>query len=172
MSLIKGCDMKHFHRVLWLMLIGLLGMVSCAPLSVPEGQPSATVSSLEAKSLPQWQVRLSQSGGFAGVSRRVELDSNGALKVSDENSGVEITTNLPPEALKEIAALVLGAQAGEQKPVPPGSACRDCFNYVLTIERDGERIQVRADDMTLNQVPLEPLISRLLELQKEALSGK
>lgn len=164
--------MKLFYRVFWLLWAGLFVLASCAPLSPAESQPSPTASPPETKSLPQWQVRLSQSGGFAGVSRRVELDSTGWLKVSDEKSGVEITTNLPPEALKEIATLVLEAQAGEQKPAPPGSACRDCFNYALSIERDGERIQVRADDMTLGQVPLEPLISRLLELQREALSGK
>jgi hypothetical protein len=164
--------MKGPQKVWWLMLIFLLGMVSCAPRSSVETSPLPTASPEGAKGLPQWKVRLTQAGGFAGVSRRVELDSTGALTVSDENAARIITSTLSEKELKEISALVLEARGEESKPAPPGSACRDCFEYTLTIERDGERIQVRADDLTLDQLPLEPLISRLLELQEKALSGK
>lgn len=163
--------MKWFHKVWWLMLVILLGTASCAPRSGVETQPLPSASPEEAKGLPVWQVRLTQSGGFAGVSRRVELDSTGALTVSDEKAARVIASTIPEKDLKEIATLVLEARAEDVKPAPPGSACRDCFEYTLTIERNGERIQVRATDLTLDQLPLEPLISRLLELQKVVLSG-
>lgn len=164
--------MKLFHRVLWLILIGLLGGVSCMPLSTERAQSTSTASAPEAKPLPQWQVRLSQSGGIAGMSRRLELDSTGALTVSDEKLARKISLTLTEDQLKDIAALVLEAQAEKQTSAPFGSACRDCFQYTLTIERNGEKIQVQADDITLDQVSLAPLINRLLELQKEALSEK
>ncbi len=94
------------------------------------------------------RIELRRSGGFAGLTRRVELD----------------TAVLTEQQAAELEQLVEAAQL-DQLPVAPAPAARgaDRFQYDLVVRTDGAHHDVRVRE---GQVPppLRRLIDRLLEL--------
>jgi len=78
------------------------------------------------------RVKFEQSGGFAGASRRCELDSE----------------TLPPEEARELESLVqASALPATGRFLSP--AGRDLRVFEIEIEGDGGRVTVTFDDHTL-----------------------
>ncbi len=145
-------------------------LTACSAQSAtPPSVPSATATR-ERQELGQWRIRLSISGGFAGLRRSAELSSTGELTVTDQKRNKKVTVQVPQAEMERISSWVL--QARPTQPQPRLSNCRDCFEYELTILRDGEILSFWFNDVTLEDAELAPLVNTLARLQEQALSGQ
>ncbi len=94
------------------------------------------------------RIELRRSGGFAGLSRRVELD----------------TATLPQQQAAEVEQLVHAARLDQLRSAPdPPSRGADRFQYDLVVHTDSARHDVRVRDGQVGPA-LRRLIDRLLEL--------
>jgi hypothetical protein len=114
-------------------------------------------------------VELAQSGGFAGVNLRVEIDRAGVLTATDARAAQEVTKTLSQPELIELDQLLEGAVHNESTETH--SACADCFTYDLQISGALESIRWRGDDATLASSGFERLIAFLIDLRQRALAS-
>jgi hypothetical protein len=130
----------------------------------PGALPSAVPCLLEGP----WEVELTVSGGFAGVERKLEVESSGRYQVEDRQIGEKVEGVLPQEALTQIEAdlpaVCLAGDAGR----PP--ACADCFQYSLEVTSAGAVYRVGLNDLSLPDSPAAPLVGDLLHLMSETLA--
>lgn len=158
---------KDSKGMVLLVLCLMLGVFLTACSAPNTATPSVPASMGQEAS---WSVQFSMSGGFAGLQRSVELSSTGQMTVIDRKEGRQVTVQIPEAEMEAISSWVLQAQ-----PVPPPArlpACRDCFEYEVTIHRGGEALSFWYDDATLEGAELAPLINTLARLQDQALSGQ
>lgn len=151
----------HAGRSAVLLIFCALGLSACAaPSAFPPPEPTADQS---------WTMRLTQTGGFAGVQLVVHVSSAGELKAEDQRTGRSVTVGLPPGELHE-----LGGQLEALTSQPPArlpSGCADCFIYDLEVASATGTIRVQADDTTLAASGAQALIEHLRRLRDEALSS-
>jgi hypothetical protein len=116
-----------------------------------------------------WTIVLKQSGGFAGVSLTVRVESDGAMTATEARGGREVTKPVSHSDMRAVErvldALILHGQGGER------STCADCFLYELQITNLGGTIEWRGDDTTLDESGAGELVRLLGRLRDEALSG-
>jgi hypothetical protein len=149
------------RKLALLMLFTLFGLSACGTeRAFPPPAPTPEYD---------WTMRLTQTGGFAGVHLVIQVTSAGALKAEDLRTGRSVTLNLTPGELSELDRLrqALTSQPSARLP----SACADCFIYDLEIASDGGIIKVEADDTTLAASGAQALIEHLLELRDRAFSS-
>jgi len=138
----------------------------------PSPTPEAAGTALSPSGCPNphlWRLHLLQSGGFAGVSRSLELSSDGALIASDRSRSVELSGTLEAEEIKPITALLAAACPFNAEVRP--EICFDCFEYSLQAEVDGALYEFKTNDLGLDHSPAGALIAALGALLEEALSG-
>lgn len=128
-----------------------------------EGQeaPKLTEGQAMPKLAGNWQVSLAQTGGFAGVSRKLEISSSGEMTLTDERSQKHSTAQLPADKFAKLKDLVV---ATAYRPITQPMGCADYFIYELQIDNGSEKFQVQIDDANLPNSGLQPLISFLSEL--------
>lgn len=138
--------------------------VRCSPYwSAPSG-----ASLLSAQEVAEsWQVEFHVSGGFAGLDRKLQLRSTGQLTVSDRNRRVSVDGQASPEDLDRVAALLEDALTAS---VVRDTRCRDCMEYEIRIERDGESRVTRLNDSNRGSSGLEELVRILERLIQDALA--
>ncbi len=147
-------------------MFGLVLLLSaCAPFLAPR---------TDLKPLPSpagdWTISLTQSGGFAGVSLKVEVSSDGQLTAEDQRTGRKVTKSLPAETISRLAQLHSAALAA--RPAPAHSGCADCFLYDLQLNAGGKSVQIKADDTTLTDSGAAELIGLLQQLRDDALRSQ
>ncbi len=145
------------------LLIAFIFLSSCGtakPLE-PIPQPLASASGY-------WNVKLTQSGGIAGVLLTVEVSSDGQLKAEDQRSQRNASKILPSQTTVELEGLVNNAIVSTKRV--PQSACADCFIYDLEIHSGDKIIQIHVDDATINDSSAQGLITTLLKIRDEALN--
>lgn len=80
-----------------------------------------------------WRIELVVSGGFAGVSKYIEVNSSGKARVIDHKRGLDREGSATPQTIAELEQLVnqlfSTPPSLEQKP---SKRCYDCFEYQLT----------------------------------------
>jgi hypothetical protein len=126
----------------------------------PKG-PNLTEGQALPKLTGTWQISLAQTGGFAGVSRRLEISSNGEMTLTDERSQKQSTVQLSADKFARLKDLVVATQ---YRPITQPLGCADCFIYDLQIDNGSEKFQVQIDDVNLPNSGLQPLISFLAEM--------
>jgi hypothetical protein len=148
---------------LLLVTLGLLGcsfFYSIFPTPTPAALPTQA-----AQRLPEltgdWHVRLAQTGGFAGVSRTLEISSNGEVTITEERINRKDITQLPADKLARLKELIA---ASEYRPVLQPLACNDCFIFDLQIENGSEKFKMQIDQINLSETGLEPLVGFLGEM--------
>ncbi len=147
-------------------MFGLVLVLSaCTPFLAPRSSPQPLPSPSG-----DWTVSLTQSGGFVGVSLKVEVSSNGQLKAEDQRSGRTVTKSVPPETLYKLAQLHAAALVA--KPAPAHSGCADCFLYDLQLDSAGKFVQIKADDTTLSDSGAAELVGLLQQLRDDALRSQ
>jgi hypothetical protein len=114
-----------------------------------------------------WEVELVVSGGFAGVERKVEVDSSGKYEVEDLQTGAKVEGTLPAATLAQIEEELTGACQSDGTGRPP--ACADCFNYSLEVTTGSSAYHLVLNDLSLSESPAAPLIQSLNELVAQAL---
>ncbi|MCL4396207.1 MAG: hypothetical protein M1482_15630 [Chloroflexi bacterium] len=162
--------------------VALALLTACSPALLPPSpatpHPSPMPTKLPATSAPQpsaasgqnWEINLSVSGGFAGVTRSLQVNSTGQLTANDAQSRKQVTAQLPAADLSELADLVSHLQPPHAASLPSG--CADCFNYDVTVTVGERLLEFRGDDVTLQGSGWQDLVGRLTALEQDALSGK
>jgi hypothetical protein len=139
-------------------------LAACVPVSRQAEAPQASPSPAG-----EWTVKLTQSGGFAGVMLTVQVSSDGSLIAENQRAGRKVTKTLPSETTAQIARYY--SQLLQVTPAPQRSGCTDCFLYRLDFSAAGRAGRLEADDMTLAASGAADLVSLLRRLREEALQA-
>ena len=149
------------RRLLFVMTFLLLLNIGCSRL-MPQATPLPTPLALE----ETWSVKMTLSGGIAGLMRSIEVTSDGSYTVSDERAGTTITGEMEDDELKRLEDLL---STLESNPPTGNSACADCFVYDIEIHSNGETVTASADDITLGDSGMGSLVQFLQGMMNDAL---
>jgi hypothetical protein len=147
---------------LYVLLISLF-IAGCGTSATPEPIKTPT---LEPRQTDQpsfegnWMIKMKHSGGIMGLSRSIEILSNGNFTVVDERSNKTVTGMLAENELSKI-----NEQVSSLKYIPASkpdqTGCADCFIYDLEIQESGEKFAVQLNDISLPSSGLESFVSHL-----------
>ena len=149
------------RRLLFVMTFLLLLNIGCSRL-MPQATPLPTPIALE----KIWSVKMTLSGGIAGLMRSIEVTSDGSYTVSDERAGITITGEMEKSELKRLEDLL---SILEINPLTGNSACADCFVYDIEIHSNGETVTAGADDITLGDSGMGSLVQFLQDMMNNEL---
>ena len=141
--------------------IELIPRPTLEPMPLPSSIPSPISSAA-------WDMVLKQSGGIAGISRALEVHSDGQIIVSEERSGKSVKRQLKADELTKINQL-LTAFSFHRPTTPMG--CADCFFFDLEIQSGGKNINVQSDQVNLHGSGAEDLINYLTGLMNAMLAS-
>ena len=95
-----------------------------------------------------------------GLSRSIEISSDGKYTVVDERSDKSVTKKLPTNELSKLMEIVSNTEyIPPERSLPSG--CADCFIYDLEIQGNGKKFSVQVDDISLPNSGMETLITYL-----------
>jgi len=134
-----------------------------SPKSTPE-LPSSNWPALDGT----WKIKMTHSGGIMGLSRSIEISSDGKYTVIDERASKTVTGEL---AADEISKLKERVSSSKYIPVtkPDGMGCADCFIYDLEIQGSEDKLNIQLNDISLPTSGLETLVTQLRGLIEAAL---
>jgi hypothetical protein len=115
-----------------------------------------------------WQLAFTLSGGFAGLSRRLTVDSAGAGTFEDQRRPRTVNAVLSSGEITQLRQLLEGSSFFSQAASQTRS-CADCFNYELMVTSGSRSHTVRANNAGLDQ-RLEPLVNWLTALLERQLT--
>ena len=152
-------------------LLTALFITGCSPSSTPEPLKTPTLESIKSD-LPsldgKWTIKMTHSGGIMGLSRSIDISSDGKYIVVDERSNKTITKKLSANEISKLQEIVSNTEyITTERPVPSG--CADCFIYNLEIQGAGKKYSVQVDDISMPNSGLETLIIHLRGLLEAAL---
>jgi len=152
-------------KLLESLLLFTVILSACGPARLDPGplstqaappQPLPTLSD-------KWSLKLTQSGGIAGIMLTVEVSSDGKIATEDSRSGKSETRNLTTDELAELKRLISSAKISPNAAPYPG--CADCFIYTLEINSNGNPSRVQVDDITLKDSGALELVTYLRKLR-------
>lgn len=116
----------------------------------------------------EWAINMTHSGGIMGLSRLIEISSDGKYTVTDERANKSVFKELGTEELAKLRDIVEASQYSTlESPMP--TSCADCFVYDLAISGNGIKFSVQLDDISLPDSGMEPLVMYLRDLIDAAL---
>jgi hypothetical protein len=116
----------------------------------------------------EWKIKMNHSGGIMGLSRSIEVASDGKFTVMDERAGKTITAELTENELSELNKQVMNFNFIPASR-PSGMGCADCFIYDLKIQTSGKIFSIQLNDISLPNSGLESLVNYLRGLIDTAL---
>jgi len=134
-------------------------LVGC---STQKAEATATPPVLE----ENWSVKMTLSGGIAGLLRTVEVQADGSYTVVDERAGTTIQGSLDDEKRTALKALI--ENLAVTTPKNP-AVCADCFVYDIEIQNGGKRMIANVDDLSVGASGMGELVNFLQELINTAL---
>jgi hypothetical protein len=158
-------------RTIFYFLILAALLSACGPL-LPMASPQATPQATAAGPLDlgqTWTIKMEHTGGFMGLSRSIEISSDGTFTITDDRDNQTIKGQLSSSQMTQLRKLVTTATI---KPVtqPDQTGCADCFVYALEINEAGKPFTVQLNDITLPESGLESLVLFLRDLMDKSLS--
>ncbi|MCE7859264.1 MAG: hypothetical protein DYG86_05700 [Chloroflexi bacterium CFX2] len=114
-----------------------------------------------------WSVKMTLSGGFAGLRRNIRVYSDGNYTVADEKVNHTINGTLTENQLKQLEGMISTVEFTAPK-IP--SVCADCFNYDVEIVSGSRKLLFSVDDMSLNDSGVGDLVEFLRGLMDAALN--
>jgi len=149
------------NRIVPLILIAMVGMAACSPpLAFPAPNPTPG---------GPWEVRLTQTGGLAGVHLVVLVTSDGEMTAEDGRTGRSASAPLSESTLQELRRLVQQVTPPRTEKLP--SMCADCFIYDLEITSAIGVQRVQADDSNVGTSGAQSLIDLLTKIRDQALGS-
>ncbi len=168
-AIIKGDKMPR-TIFLYVFLISLLAAGCGQPATVETLKTPTTESPVSNPPTldGDWKIKMKHSGGIMGLSRSIEISSDGKFTVLDERKDKTITGELTADELSKINKQVSSSEyISETKP--DGMGCADCFIYDLEIQKGAEKFAIQLNDISLPNSSLEPLVAHLRGLIETAL---
>jgi hypothetical protein len=138
-------------------------VASPTPVPATPVQPTATAAISES-----WSIDFQRTGGFAGLSQRLSVASNGSATYEDVRDSRVVQGSVGAAVLAELRALIDGSDFFNQSP-SQDAFCADCFNLSITVTVDGQTHGVTAVDIGLDAA-LKPLADRLAGLLQDGLA--
>jgi len=156
-------------KIISLFLIGLmLSACGAAPAETltPEPTPESlgtptNVSSDTCSAPSDWTVEFHRTGGIAGLSETLTLNSEGSLTVQSKRPPIDVKKSISDQQVKAVADLLSQACPFEMGTTKDN--CADCFTYELDIQMDDRSYSVQASDVTLTD-ELHPLIEKFSQI--------
>ena len=144
-----------------LIVVGCMQSATPEPLKTPV--PEKPISSNLPASDDKWMVKMTHSGGIMGLSRSIEISSDGKFTVVDKRTNKTISEELSIVEVSKVKELI--STSKYVSPTKPnGMVCADCFIYDVEIQTDGEEFAVQLNDISLPESGLEPLVDYLRNL--------
>ena len=146
-------------KILWAIFASLiLVLVACSK----DASPTYTPPVLE----ETWAVKMTLSGGIAGLLRTIDVNSTGSYSVADQRAGKVITGTLSEADLATLQSLISSLEVSTPKNP---SMCADCFEYELEIESGGKKMIASTDDLSLGETGMGELVQFLRQTMDAAL---
>ena len=147
-------------------------IAGCIPSSIPKSLSTPTLEPIESD-LPsldgEWTIKMTHSGGIMGLSRSIEISSDGKYIVADKRTNKTITKKISANELSKLQEIVSNTEyITTERPAP--SVCADCFIYNLEIQGGGKKFSVQIDDISMPSSGMETLIRYLRGLLDAALN--
>jgi hypothetical protein len=161
---------------LYALLITLF-IVSCRLFSAPVPESSLNTPTPEPTKtkLPAldgaWTIRMKHSGGIMGLSRSIEISSDGKFTVADERANKTVNGEYSSDELSKIKKQVSNSEYIAENG-PNDMICADCFVYDLEIQGNGEKLTAQLSDISLPNSGPESLVIYLRNLIDTALKSK
>jgi len=160
-------------KLLFVALLIPMALSGCGPatLSVqPLSSPKPIPTQQQTPSFTgMWTVDMQLSGGIAGLSRSIQIASDGAVIAKDDRNGKMTTRQLTSDELAQFKALVNSASL---KPVSGGpDACADCFIYSVKITSDSGNFSAQLNDVNLPDSGMSPVVKYLMDLLSQMLAS-
>ena len=150
-------------RTLPVLLLITIMLSACSP---------STPTPLATPSLPTfgetWTIKMNHSGGIMGLSRSIEISSDGKFTVADERSGKTIEGQLSTDKLSQLQELIKTLKPVKVTGIEQ-TGCADCFIYELEIQGGGKSFSTQVNDITLNDSGLSPLVDFLRNILETSL---
>jgi hypothetical protein len=111
---------------------------------------------------PMWTLTYSRSGGFAGISQSMKIESGG--RVLDRQGQ---TISAPVDEVSALIAEINRLNFSSFDDAYGNSAdCRDCFTYKLTFEQDGKLKTITMVEDGTTELPeeLQSILQKLTEI--------
>lgn len=149
-------------KLLVLLLTGLLLAACGSPVTETPVKPERT------KTAQTWNtIKMTQSGGLAGVSRIITISHDGAGSAIDERAAKNVTILLTDEQFAELDAFISSFKKPAEVTLDPN--CADCFVYSLELAFNDKTRTVQVSDTQLATSGYEPLVTFLRALMDAAL---
>ena len=107
-----------------------------------------------------WEIKMRHSGGIMGLSRSIDVSSNGSYTVTDERTNKIVNGKLDANELSKLTTLISSAKYSTVVP-PHGMACADCFIYDLEIHGGNGNFRANLNDISLPNSGLASLVDTL-----------
>jgi hypothetical protein len=161
-----------YALLITLLIAGCTSPTTSEPLGTPASELLNTPAPELLKSkMPaldgEWTIRMKHSGGIMGLSRSIEISSDGIFTVVDERAKRTITGDLSLDELSKIKELVSTSEYISKSK--PEAICADCFIYDLEIQGGGRKFTIQLNDISLPDSGLESLVDNLRSLIDTAL---
>ncbi len=144
-----------------LIVVGCTQSLTPEPLKTPA--PEKPITSNLPASDDEWMIKMAHSGGIMGLSRSIEISSDGKFTVIDKRANKTMNGELSAVELSKTNELLSSSQYISPS-MPNGMVCADCFIYDLEIRTDGEKFAVQLNDISLADSGLEHLVDYLRDL--------
>ena len=146
-------------KILWAIFASLtLVLVACSKDASPTYAPPVLEET--------WAVKMTLSGGIAGLLRSIDVNSTGSYSVADQRVGKVVTGTLSEADLVTLQALISALEVSAPKKP---SACARCFEYELEVESGGKKMNASADDLSLGESGMGELVQFLRQTMDAAL---
>jgi hypothetical protein len=142
-------------------------LAACQPLLARTTSTTQDTDTSQPKgSQIPWTLTYTRSGGFAGISKSVKIDSGGSVL---DSQGQEISA--PADDVSALVAEINQLDFSSfEDDYSKSSECRDCFTFTLTFEQGGMTKTITMVEDGTTQLPKE-LQSILQNLTKIAAGG-
>jgi hypothetical protein len=149
------------YRTFWAFLLVAV-LAACGPAKLESTQQPLATPSMD------WiSIKMVHSGGIMGMLRTVEILHNGKLTVTDDRARKSVNGQLSTTDLLELTDLV--ASLSFASPSKPGKGCADCFIYTIEISTPIGTTTMQANDITLLDSGMEPLVTFLRDVMDSVL---
>jgi len=159
-------EINMSRTVYLLVLLAALLITGCSLSLAPDPLKTSLPTPIALES--EWTINMAHSGGIMGVSRSIQISSNGKYTVTDHRTATTMTGELTGNELSKLNKIVSESNFESTERDQP-SVCADCFIYSFEIQSNGKIFTCQADDITLPSSGLETLAIYLRDLMDKAL---
>jgi len=148
-----------------------MAFAACGTAGGSPNSASAVTSLSGGNQAAMWRIRFTQSGGFAGLQRELDVTNAGEVIARDVRRNREVKVRLDDAEVARLSALL--AQAPPDAAATSAlasSQCRDCLEYGVDATADGQRIAAHLIDTELDASGFRPLVTALVEILTRSLA--